>query len=354
MQECCSDQTEKPCCCSCAPAVRETTSTWKFADYGGAILCRASNAFRMRYRVEPGLYALGATDQDSPVFVSANYKLSFDLLRKNLSGMNAWILVLDTKGINVWCAAGKGSFGTDELVSRIESVNLGLKVATRNLIVPQLGAPGIRAHQVRTRTGFSVMYGPIRSKDIKKFVANNYKATPAMRTVTFTLAERTVLIPLETIGVIKKSLWVIAIAALVLGLQRQGIIFRQMALLMLPILKVLVIAIATGTILHPLLLPFLPIRAFALQGVLLGLLAAGLEYYMGLFSGLSLYLTAALLILTVGLSSYLAFNFTGSTPIANKSGVKKEFKIAVPLYIGAAALTIILLVLYKLSMEGLL
>ena len=56
---------------------------------------------------------------DSDVFVTANYKLSFDNVRKNLSGINAWILILDTKGINVWCAAGKGTFGTKELVNRI-------------------------------------------------------------------------------------------------------------------------------------------------------------------------------------------------------------------------------------------
>ena len=71
---------------------------------------------RMRYTVEPGLYALGRPDKTSRVFVTANYKMSFDCLRGSLPNHNAWVLVLDTKGINVWCAAGKGTFGTDELV----------------------------------------------------------------------------------------------------------------------------------------------------------------------------------------------------------------------------------------------
>ena len=56
---------------------------------------------RMRYRISPGLYAVGAPSPDSPVLVSANYKLSFDSLRCELAGLDAWVLVLDTKGINV-------------------------------------------------------------------------------------------------------------------------------------------------------------------------------------------------------------------------------------------------------------
>ena len=79
----------------------------------------------MNYKVDPGLYALGAPDADSPVLVSANFKMSFDLLREALPGRNAWILVLDTDGINVWCAAGKGTFGTEELAGMDRSERAG-------------------------------------------------------------------------------------------------------------------------------------------------------------------------------------------------------------------------------------
>jgi len=94
---------------------------------------------RMNYTIEPGLYAVGNPESSSPVFISANYKMSFDYLRKDLNSVDGWILVLDTKGINVWCAAGKGTFGTDELVNRIAIVRLGDIVRHRELIVPQLG-----------------------------------------------------------------------------------------------------------------------------------------------------------------------------------------------------------------------
>ena len=47
---------------------------------------------------------------------------------------------------------GKGTFGTDELVLRIEQANLGEVVRHRRLILPQLGAPGVAAHEVEERT----------------------------------------------------------------------------------------------------------------------------------------------------------------------------------------------------------
>jgi hypothetical protein len=88
---------------------------------------------RMNYKISPGLYAVGKPDHTSPVLVSANYKLTFDVLRKELSGLDCWILILDTKGINVWCAAGKGTFGTYELVNRISKTGLSEIVSHRKI-----------------------------------------------------------------------------------------------------------------------------------------------------------------------------------------------------------------------------
>jgi CO dehydrogenase/acetyl-CoA synthase gamma subunit (corrinoid Fe-S protein) len=72
------------------------------------------------HHVNPGLYSIGAPDETAPVYVTANYTLSFDALRSALIEIDGYILVLDTLSVNVWCAAGKGTFGTEELVNRIE------------------------------------------------------------------------------------------------------------------------------------------------------------------------------------------------------------------------------------------
>jgi hypothetical protein len=103
---------------------------------------------RMNYKINPGLYAIGKPNHSSPVLVSANYKLTFDSVRKELSDLDCWILILDTKGINVWCAAGKGTFGTEEIINRISKTKLSEIVSHRKLTMPQLGAPGVSAHEV--------------------------------------------------------------------------------------------------------------------------------------------------------------------------------------------------------------
>jgi len=86
--------------------------------------------------------------------------MSFDRLRGALAGRDAWILVLDTLGINVWCAAGKGTFGTAEIVRRVQEASLDQVVTHRTLVVPQLGAPGVTAHEVRSACGFRVLLWP--------------------------------------------------------------------------------------------------------------------------------------------------------------------------------------------------
>jgi CO dehydrogenase/acetyl-CoA synthase gamma subunit (corrinoid Fe-S protein) len=147
---------------------------------------------RMNYKVNPGLYAVGNPGVDSPVLVSANYKLTFDVLRKNLGGLDCWLLILDTNGVNVWCAAGKGTLGTDELVNRIEAVKLSEVVTHKNLILPQLGAPGVDSNEVKRRTGFAVTFGPVRAEDVQAFISSGNKATKEMRLVKFTFKDRLV------------------------------------------------------------------------------------------------------------------------------------------------------------------
>jgi CO dehydrogenase/acetyl-CoA synthase gamma subunit (corrinoid Fe-S protein) len=106
------------------------------------------------YRVKPGVYALGTPGAAAPVLVTANYKLTFDRLRSSLNGLDAWLLVVDTRGINVWCSAGKGTFCADEVARVVRETRLAEIVSHRLLVLPQLSAPGVNANQVRESCGF--------------------------------------------------------------------------------------------------------------------------------------------------------------------------------------------------------
>ncbi|MCL2834761.1 MAG: mercury methylation corrinoid protein HgcA [Treponema sp.] len=330
---------ENTCGCGCQTeeTIPTVSASLSFKDILGAWKVRWGIG-RNNYKVDPGLCAVGNPDDSSPVFVSANYKLSFDILRKNLAGMDCRILVLDTKGINVWCAAGKGTFGTEELVNRIKTSGLGGYVSHRTVIVPQLGATGVSAREVARLSGFTVIYGPVRAADIKEFVSAGYRAGKDMRTVKFSIRDRIVLTPIEIAEAAKISLSIF------------GVIFLLNLFAARPLgikdLIVYIAAILTGTFLTPVLLPFIPGRAFAFKGWILGaLITACIVYAFGWFTQPMLLLGIGYMLALPACSAYLALNFTGSSTYTSYSGVIKEIKIAMPVIIFLLASGIVLVLI---------
>jgi hypothetical protein len=295
---------------------------------------------RMNYTVQPGLYAVGNPDTSSPVLVSANYKLTFDTLRKHLSGLDCRLLILDTKGINVWCAAGKGTLCTDELVNRIKVTGLAEMIRHKKLILPQLAASGINAQEVLALSGFSVIYGPVRANDIKEFIASGLKATEEMRTVRFTLWNRLVLTPVEIADAAKKSLVVFGILFLINLFAGKPFGIADFI--------AYTGAVLTGSFLTPLLLPFIPGKAFSWKGWLLGLCwTAFALWFFGWAARGFLLLAIGYMLLLPAVSAYFAMNFTGSSTYTSQSGVLKEMKIALPFIIASASIGSILVLIYK-------
>lgn len=300
---------------------------------------------RMAYSVEPGLYAVGNPTPDSPVLVSANYKLSFDRLRSQLGGRDTWILSLDTKGINVWCAAGKGTFGTEEIVRRVEAAGLTEVVSHRKLIVPQLGAPGVSAHEVRRNSGFSVVYGPVRAEDLPEFLDAGMQATPEMRRVRFPIRERAVLIPVEIVLWSKYAIFIAAAIFLLAGLGQD--IYSPARLMGdgLRYAALFLVAFLAGAVLPPALLPWLPGRMFSTKGAWAGLAAAlVVGAYACVNPGLfeNWVSAAGWVLIFPAIGSFMSMNFTGASTYTSLSGVKREMRVAVPLQIAGAAIGVAL------------
>ncbi len=296
---------------------------------------------RDEYKIAPGIYAVGRPDAAAPVLVSSNYKLSFDILRKSLARQDIWILVLDTRGINVWCAAGKQLFSTDELMHRVRATRLEKIVSHRRLILPQLSATGVSAQKVKKGVGFEVIWGPVRAEDIGDFLIQDNQATTKMRRVTFSILERVVLIPVEISQAIKPTLgFLIAILllsgvgtdifSLQAGWQRGTIAFTAY-----------LGGLVSGAVVTPLLLPWIPARPFAIKGAMAGLLIGAAVMALHWNDSHIVGLTAMLL-LSMSVSSYVAMNFTGATPYTSPSGVEKEMRKAIPLQVAAAIITIVL------------
>jgi hypothetical protein len=315
-----------------------TTSALTWRDRWVHVMARLG-VRRGERRVAPGLYRLGNPGPESPVFVTANYALSFDALRSSLLGWDGFILVLDTQGINVWCAAGKGTFGTEELVRRIETAQLKGVVTHRRLILPQLGAPGVAAHEVVRRAGFRVEYGPVRASDLPEYLRSG-KATAEMRLVRFDLCDRLVLIPVEGVHVVLPTLAGAALAFLAGG--------TAAAL-------AVAVAVLAGITLFPILLPWIPTADFSSKGFLLGfllMLPFAAAAWLGPPAPAGWQNVAGSLVYLLTLppvTAFLALNFTGSTTLTSRSGVRAEIYAYIPWMAGLFGVGVMLFVVLLLA-----
>lgn len=318
--------------------VAAVTTDWTWSDFCGAAGVRIGIG-RYRYSIAPGLYAVGDPGPDDPVLVTANYKLTFDILRRDLRGLNIWIVVLDTKGINVWCAAGKGTFSTTELVHRIQAVGLDKVVNHRVLIVPQLGATGVAAHAVKKASGFRVVFGPVRSRDITAFLHAGMQATPQMRRVDFPLADRLTVALVEGSRSIKPLGLALVVLCILAGFGTDFFSWDRVRHGAWMGGLILFAGFVAGSLLTPLLLPWLPGRAFSQKGAEAGA-GIGLVLLTIVHPGVALGLGLVLGVAAIG--SWYGMQFTGASTFTSPTGVEKEMRIAIPWQAVAAMCALIL------------
>ncbi len=247
----------------------------------------------------------------------------------------------DTRGINVWCAAGKGTFSADEIALQVQRAQLEDIVTHRELILPQFGATGVASHKLNKLCGFKGIFGPLRAEDIPRFLHNGKKADESMRAVTFSLGERLVLVPVE-ISLIWKPFIVVLLALFLLSGIGPDIFSLKASLARGSQAAVAtVLAILFGAFATPLLLPWIPGRQFWFKGLMVGGIT-GLAY-LATFSGTTDTIAkAGLWFWIIAASSYMAMNFTGATPYTSLSGVEKEMRRGLPIQLAILLFALVL------------
>ena len=139
---------------------------------------------------EPGLRRSGDPGPLSPVLVTGNYDLTVRRLLRALRGVDAWVVVAPSAGINVWCAASGGHLGTHQVVTALKTSGVERQVRHRRAILPQLAATGVLAREVSRRCGWRLRFGPVRATDLPAYLASGGEKTEAMRRVRFGPRER--------------------------------------------------------------------------------------------------------------------------------------------------------------------
>jgi NAD-dependent dihydropyrimidine dehydrogenase PreA subunit len=136
-----------------------------------------------------GLLPVGDPDEMSPVLVTANFSLTVARVRRALRGRSAWLLVANSGGINVWCAAAGGLLTHHRVIDAVKTSGVADRVTHRRLILPALSAPGVETRPIREATGFHARFGPVYARDLPAYL-NGERKTEAMRRFDFGFAHR--------------------------------------------------------------------------------------------------------------------------------------------------------------------
>jgi NAD-dependent dihydropyrimidine dehydrogenase PreA subunit len=147
--------------------------------------------FRMApWPTEAGLREIGRPGPDSPVLVTCNYDLTVRRVSRALAGCDAWLVVAPSAGINVWCAAAGGHFGTHQVVTALKTSGIGDRVEHRRVILPQLAATGVERLEVKRRCGWNATFGPVDASDLPRYLEQGRSKDDTMRRVSFGAFER--------------------------------------------------------------------------------------------------------------------------------------------------------------------
>ena len=142
------------------------------------------------FPAKTGYQKVGKPNKDSPVLLTCNFHLTILRLKKATKGLNYHLLVANSKGINVWCAATGDHLNNHSVISVIKTSGIENKVNHKKIILPQLAAPGVDAKEIQKRIGWKVLWGPVDAKDIPEYFETNFEKTDLMREVEFKLVQR--------------------------------------------------------------------------------------------------------------------------------------------------------------------
>lgn len=144
--------------------------------------------------IEPGIYQSGNPDENSPIIVTANYVYTYIKVMRALKGMDAWVLCVDSKGINVWCAARGNDFGNKQLIEAVEATGIAKISSKKTLILPQLSAGGVAAPLLSSESPgfpFNIIYGPVWAKYLPQYLKERPARKPdKMKMAKFTVSHR--------------------------------------------------------------------------------------------------------------------------------------------------------------------
>jgi acetyl-CoA decarbonylase/synthase complex subunit gamma len=126
--------------------------------------------------VTQGIYEIGAPDENSPVFITTNFSLTYFIVSGEIeaSRVPAYLLILDTEGLSVMTAWAAGKFAGDVVGAFVKKCGIADKVSHKKIIIPGYAA-SISGEMEEELPDWEIMIGPRDAALIPKFLKDNWK-----------------------------------------------------------------------------------------------------------------------------------------------------------------------------------
>jgi len=124
--------------------------------------------------VEAKLYDIGTPAEDSPVYVTTNFSLTYFIVEGEVesSRIPSRILSVDTGGVSVLTAYADNKFSAETITAAIKKSGLEDKVKHRKLVLP--GHVAVLKGALEEESGWEVVIGPREASGITKFSKDNF------------------------------------------------------------------------------------------------------------------------------------------------------------------------------------
>jgi len=124
-------------------------------------------------QVEPKVYPIGDPKEESPVFVTTNFSLTYFIVSGEIenAGTSAWLVVPECEGLSVLTAWAAGKFNGARIAAFVKEIGLADRVRTRRIVIPGYVAQ-ISGELEEALPGWQVVVGPQEASDIEGFVKN--------------------------------------------------------------------------------------------------------------------------------------------------------------------------------------
>jgi acetyl-CoA decarbonylase/synthase complex subunit gamma len=122
-----------------------------------------------------GIYEIGGPDENSPVFVTTNFSLTYFIVSGEIenSGISAWLIVPQCEGMSVLTAWAAGKFSGSSIAKAISEMDFEKQVKTREIVIPGYVSQ-ISGELEENLKGWKVLVGPQEASDLESFIKTKF------------------------------------------------------------------------------------------------------------------------------------------------------------------------------------